>query len=277
MPDEAAQASCPCPPFPRRVSGTDPAAEPELSIGPAAGGQARGSWALGVGWKWAPVTATAFAEGETGTFHPSGQARKQEGGNRERGYGPPRAALGLWRGVQPARAPLQPGQVRLEGLLSISDQLLGLPEAWAGCGRGTGTGAGWLPSWMASDEWWPGTGTMVGKGCGPHTAGEAGFPGKSEVRGRAESAPADGAERWPERGRRVPLRSLELLRAPQPMRLPKGSAIQGQGAVAPPASPSALSLLGPTGSLDSSQTHQNVLPLIFCPNHLTFPGLLSHL
>lgn len=52
----------------------------------------------------------------------------------------------VWCGVR-AQAPFQPSQVRRQGLISISDQLFGLPEAWAGCGRGTGTGMGWLPSW----------------------------------------------------------------------------------------------------------------------------------
>lgn len=277
MPDEAAQASCPCSPFPRRVSGTDPAAEPELSIGPAAGGQARGSWALGVGWKWAPVTATAFAEGATGTFHPSGQARKQEGGNRERGYGRQGLPWGFGVGCRLPGLPSSPARCGSKASFPSQISCSGFRRPGQGAGGAQEQGRGGCQAGLASDEWWPGTGTMVGKGCGPHTAGEAGFPGKSEVRGRAESAPADGAERWLERGRRVPLRSLELLRAPQPTRLPEGSAIQGQGALTPPASPSALSLLGPTGSLDSSQTHQNALPLIFCPNHLTFPGLLSHL
>lgn len=50
-------------------------------------------------------------------------------------------------GVCAARAPFQPGQVLLEGLISISDQLFRLPEAWAGCGRGTGIEMGRLPSW----------------------------------------------------------------------------------------------------------------------------------
>lgn len=108
-----------------------------------------------------------------------------------RGGTAPRAALGFWRGVQAARAPLQPGQVWLEGLLSISDQLFGLPDAREGAGGAQEQGWGGCQAELASDEWWPGTGTMVGKGCGSHTAGEAGFPGKAEVRGRAERAPAD--------------------------------------------------------------------------------------
>lgn len=55
------------------------------------------------------------------------------------------------------------------------------------------------------------------------------------------------------------------------MHLPKGSAIQGQGAGISPASPSALSFLEPTGSsCFSFQTHQNVLLFVFCPNPLTF-------
>lgn len=117
--------------------------------------------------------------------------------------------------------------------LSISDQPLGLPEAGpvreGHRNQDGGCQADWLPmnGGPEQGQWgW-------GRGCGPHMAGEAGFPGNSEVGGRAEGAPADGAERRQERGRRVPRQSLQLLRAPQPRRLPKGSATQGQGAVTP--------------------------------------------
>lgn len=37
--------------------------------------------------------------------------------------------------VRAARAPFQCGQVQLDGLISMSDQLFGLPEAWAGADR----------------------------------------------------------------------------------------------------------------------------------------------
>lgn len=83
------------------------------------------------------VPAVAFDVGGggvgTGTFHPNGEARKQEE-NHSR--------------VLVPRAPFQPDQVWLLGLISISDQLFRLPEAWAGCGVCVCAGMGMLlPSW----------------------------------------------------------------------------------------------------------------------------------
>ena len=107
----------------------------------------------------------------TGTFHPKGEARKQEE-NHSRLLVP--------------RAPFQPDQVWLQGLIAISDQLFRLPEAWAGCGGGGGAcrDGDACQAGPASDEWWPGTGTMAGKGCASHVLGRLGFLGKQKSEGR---------------------------------------------------------------------------------------------
>lgn len=175
--------------FPRRVSGPDPAAMREGSA-PAHRPEARRGAAgpSGPGGNGLGVAAIAFAEGETGTFHPSGEARKQEEGDGE-GCGRRGPPWGAGRGVRAARAPFQRSQVRLDGLISISDQLLGLPEASQGVGGAQEQGRGGCQAGLASSEWRPeqgqcGEGTQL-----PHRS-EAGFPGKSGVRGWAGCAPA---------------------------------------------------------------------------------------
>ena len=121
MADEAAWASWrpplqPHPIFSRRVSGTNPAAVQEIQRQPSSQRPRErqlGSrpWVeMGSGWLQQPLMR------ETGTFHPSGKARQQQEGNREKVQAPRAGPGGFGVGVPAARAPpppaAQPGAAR---------------------------------------------------------------------------------------------------------------------------------------------------------------------
>lgn len=118
----------PQPIFPRRVPRTDPAAAMgELSSSPEAGGQETSSWGtrrwldmgsrcpqqpLMMGGNW---FSTQMEKGGRESLQRVPVPRDTLGGGLAQGAG--------------CRAPFQLGQVRWKGLISISDQLFGLPEA----------------------------------------------------------------------------------------------------------------------------------------------------
>lgn len=129
---------------------------------------------------------------ETGAFHTSGEARQQEEGNRERRCRRQGWPGRVWRGGACCwGSPPSPARCRKKASFPSQISCLGFQRPEQGAEGAQEQERGGCQAGLASDEWWPGTGTMVGKGHCSHAAREAGFPGKLEVRGRAESAPAD--------------------------------------------------------------------------------------
>lgn len=155
---------------PTEVSGTDSAAaEP--------GGNRLG------------VAATAF-DGERGRLALSTHLVRP--GNRRRGItregAEPRAALGRpGVGCVLPGLPFSPARCGWRGCISISDQLFGLPEAWAGCGRGAGIRMGLVPSWTGF-PWMVARNRDNGEGMWPpRCSGRGGvldFPGYQKSEGR---------------------------------------------------------------------------------------------
>ena len=99
-------------------------------------------WQLGclaLGGNGLRVPAVDFDAGEggreSGTFHLNGEARKQE------------VRQNYSRECQCQGAPFSLTRCGWRGFISISHQLFGLPEAWAGYGRGRELRMRLLPSW----------------------------------------------------------------------------------------------------------------------------------